>query len=101
MARPVHTNQHACQVGVLRDRLVDAICLSGEVRVQRANHDSTMSGHLVVKRDKVLSVDGQDGPVSRNGTAKNGLIRDPAIGVSGIQSCKYFVSEFPELHDCQ
>jgi hypothetical protein len=86
---------------VLRDRFVDAIGLSGEVCVQRANHDSTMSGHLVVERDEVLSVDGQDGPVSRYGTGKHGLIRDPPIGVPGLRSGQYFVSQFPELHDCQ
>lgn len=77
---------------------MDAIGLPGEVGVQRANHDSTMSGHLVVKRDEVLSVDGQDGPVSRYGIGKDGLIRDPAIGVPGVQSGQYFVYQLPELH---
>lgn len=100
MVRPVHTNQHAGQVSVLRDRLVDAIRLSGEVRVQGANHDSTMSRYSLMKRDGVFSVDGQDGPVSRYGTGKHGLIRDPPIGVPGLQSGQYFVSQFPELHDC-
>ena len=60
-----------------------------------------MSRHVVVKSDEVLSVDGQDGPVARYGTVKHSLICDPAIGVPGIQSGQYFVSEFPELHDCQ
>jgi hypothetical protein len=69
MVRPVHANQQACQVGVLRDRFVDATGLSGEVRVQRANHDSTMSPYPVVKGDEVCSVDGRDGPVSRAVTA--------------------------------
>jgi hypothetical protein len=84
MGRPVHANQHAGQVCVLRDRVVDAICLSGGVCVQRANHDSTMSRHLVMERDEVLSVDGQDGTVSGYGTGKHGLIRDPPIGVPGL-----------------
>lgn len=66
-----------------------------------ANHDATMSRHSVVERDEVLSVDGQDGPVPRYGTGKHGLIRDPPIGVPGLQSGQYFVSEFPKLHHSQ
>src|ERR1039457_5779307 len=33
LAGPIHANQHPCQVCVERDCLVDANCLSGEVRV--------------------------------------------------------------------
>ena len=78
--RAIHANQDARQVCVNRDRLVDAICLSGEICVQGANHDSTMGRHLAVKRDEVFPVDGQNGTIPQYGEGKDGLVRDPLIG---------------------
>ena len=77
---------------------MDANCLPGEVCVQGANHDSAMSRHPVVKRDEVFSVDGQNGKIPRYGVGEDSLIRDPLIGVPGLQGGHYFVPEFPEFH---
>ena len=60
---------------------MDAICLSGEVCVYCADHDSTMSGRFVAKRDEVLPVDGQNGTIPRSGIGKDRIIRDSLIGV--------------------
>ena len=80
---------------------MDAICLSGEVCVYCADHDSTMSGRFVAKRDEVLPVDGQNGTIPRSGIGKDRLIRDPLIGVSSLQGGHYFVPEFPKLYHGQ
>jgi hypothetical protein len=77
---------------------MDAICLSGEICVHRANHDSAMSRHSVVKRDEVFPVDGQNGAIPRYRVGKDGLICDPLIGVPCLQGGHYFVPEFAELH---
>jgi hypothetical protein len=98
--RPVHTNQHACQVWVERNRVVDAIRFSHEVCVERTNHDSTMSRHSVVECDEVFSVDGQNGTIPRCGIGKDGRICDPLIGIPSLQGSHYVVSEFPKLHHC-
>jgi hypothetical protein len=77
---------------------MDTICLPGEIYVHGANHDSTMGRHLVVERDEVFPVDGQNGTIPRHGVGKDGLIRDPLIGVPCFQGGRYFVPEFPKLH---
>jgi hypothetical protein len=77
---------------------VDAVCLSGEISVQGANHDSAMSRHPVVKRDEVFPVNGQNGTIPRYGVGKDSLIHDPLIGVPCLQGGHYFVPEFPKLH---
>ena len=77
---------------------MDAVCLSGEIRVHGANHDSTMGRHSAVKRDEVFPVDGQNGMIPRCGVGKDGLICDPLIGVTCLQGGHYFVAEFPKLH---
>jgi hypothetical protein len=80
---------------------MDAICLSGEICVYGADHDSTMGRHSVVKRDEVSPVDGQNGTIPRFGVGKDGLIRDSLIGVPGLQGGHYLVPEFPKLHHRQ
>jgi hypothetical protein len=76
---------------------VDATGLPGEISVQGANHDSAMSRHPVVQRHEVFPVDGQNGTIPQYGEGEDGLVRDPLIGVPGLQSGHDFVPEFAKL----
>ena len=98
LVRPIYANQRACQVCVGRDPRMDAIRLPGEIHVYRANHDSTMSRHLVVKRHEVFPVDCQNGTIPQYGVGKDSLIRDPLIGVPCLQGGHDIVPEIAKLH---
>jgi hypothetical protein len=52
----------------------------------------------VVKRHEVFPVDCQNGTIPQYGEGKDGLVRDPLVGVPCLQGGHDFVPEFPKFH---
>jgi len=64
--RAIDADQLPVEIADLRDRIVDPLCLPGEVGIDCANDDPRVSRVRVMQPDEVLPIEREYGSIFRN-----------------------------------
>jgi hypothetical protein len=77
-------------------RCVDSNRLPFDIRIPRADHDSSMSRVPRVQTDKLPPVQGQEGPADARGELEHDGICDPLIRLACLDGRQHIVSKSAE-----